>query len=231
MPEVEYKADLEEWKFPSIGEDGDQAEMNVEGATSYVFSEIETSVTEEQDEASEENNTNLSQQHPEIEHVENKSANVLIEEKAIIDINKQEKEQLEYMIQEYDRKISLVNDVLSKLKNPISVIDEEVIDLMQDIVKKLAEKIIRKEINTDKALLVSMINELKGMLPSQSPLIKITLSEGDLQKLSDDIKSWEASVNSNPNFKEGDVIIKSEFNEVRAILSERIDNLVRIKHE
>lgn len=232
MANQEIKANLQEWTFPTIG-DSQDVDMNVDGVTSYVFAEIETNIVN--DEVLEtnfsDNQAENEQAKEESEKLDENATQIVIDENPIIELNKQEKDQLEMMINEYEKKIHLLNDVLFKLKNPISVIDEEVIDIMQDIIKKTVERIIHQEIQENKDVLIKMINELKGMVPDNSSFIKIVISEADMQKLGDDIKKIDAPISTNPSMKEGDVIVKSEFNEVRAILSERIDSLLRVKHE
>lgn len=133
--------------------------------------------------------------------------------------------------QEYESRIHIADTILSKLKTPISMLDEEVMEFLQDIVKKVAKRIICREIALDPSILRSIIDELASLIDSKNGLIAIYLSSEDYHCLNTHQSTADGLVQINESLSQGDVIIKSQFAEVRALLNERIDQLVRIQHD
>lgn len=142
-----------------------------------------------------------------------------------------EKEELQLLRQECEAKIEILNHLLNKLKNPMSIIDEELIELIQDIIRKIAKKIICKEIISDKSLMLNMINELKGLIDAKNGIINIYMSEEDFSRLDSGKNNLSGLTNVDPALGTGDIVIKSNFAEIRAVLNERIEQLIRIQHE
>ncbi|VVC77109.1 hypothetical protein AQUSIP_24360 [Aquicella siphonis] len=132
---------------------------------------------------------------------------------------------------EYESRINAVNQLLGKLKAPLSMVDEEVIELMQDVVKKITKRIICKEISTDPSVFIRMLDELKKMIDSKNGLITIYLSSDDYHRLNADQTGSQGLASIDSSLQQGDVVIKSNFAEVRALLNDRIDQLVRIQHD
>lgn len=132
---------------------------------------------------------------------------------------------------EYEHKINLLNDIQVKLGNALAIFDNELIDLIQDIIKKSVKKIIYKEIKADAKLIVKIINELKSTISSQNGIINVNLSEVDYERLKDDNSTQGTVINADSLLQEGDVVIKSNFTEIRSILNNRIDKMLGLKNE
>jgi len=138
--------------------------------------------------------------------------------------------EVESIKSEFFRKIAIVNQILKQLEDPISILDKELTDIMQDIIKNAIKKIVLKEIQTDPKLMEKIIDEFSMMVQSQSGMINVFLSETDYNKISADYDQTNKVLKINPSLSEGDVVIKSNLNEIRAILDERINQVLGIKN-
>lgn len=138
---------------------------------------------------------------------------------------------LSYVKKEYEEKISHLNELLAKLKNPISILDEEIIDLMQDIVKKVVKKIIHHEVSQDPHLIKEMIEELCGALDEKNGMVEVAISSDDYANMIDEEFKESLQLHQLDSLKSGDIIIKSNFTEIRALLNDRIEQLVRVQHD
>ncbi len=139
--------------------------------------------------------------------------------------------ELDNLKREYEARINILNNLLNKLKNPTSILDEELIELIQDIVRKIAKKIICREIETDKTLLPQMINELKALIDAKNGILSINLSQADYARLEAEQNQLSNLMSVDSNLQVGDIIVKSNFAEVRAVLNDRIEQLIRIQHD
>jgi flagellar biosynthesis/type III secretory pathway protein FliH len=131
----------------------------------------------------------------------------------------------------FEKKIATVNKLISKLNDTVSIIDKELFEIIQDIIRKTVKKIILKEIKTDPQLLNNMIAELKTVISEQNGVINIYLSETDYQKINSAEQDPVLAVNVLPTLAEGDIVIKCNTTEIRAILSDRIDNLLQAEND
>jgi flagellar biosynthesis/type III secretory pathway protein FliH len=147
------------------------------------------------------------------------------------DPNQTKINELESLKQEYEAKIAILDNLLSKLKNPTSILDEELIELIQDIIKKITKNIICREIEKDNLLLPQMINELKALIDNKNGILNIYMSQLDLVRLDSEKNNLSGLASVDDRLGTGDIIIKSNFAEVRAVLNERIEQLMRIEHE
>lgn len=136
--------------------------------------------------------------------------------------------EVEKLKNEYEGKIQLLNAVLSRLENPLASLDTEVVEMLRLIIKKTVKKLIFKELKTDKNLMNKIIKELEELIQAQSGVITILLSETDFNRLNLKEKSSSKVFKINSNLNEGDVIINSNCGEIRAILNERINQLIGI---
>lgn len=132
---------------------------------------------------------------------------------------------------EYAKKMNLLNDIHNQLENALSILDNELIDLIQDIIKKSVKKIIYKEIKSDSKLLLKIISELKSSINAQNGLVNVSVSAVDYERLKDENSNPMMIVSENSLLKEGDIIIKSNFTEIRSILNDRIDKMLGLKNE
>jgi len=139
--------------------------------------------------------------------------------------------ELDNLKREYEARINILDNLLNKLKNPTSILDEELIELIQDIVRKIARKIICREIEMDKTLLPQMINELKTLIDTKNGILSINLSQADYARLEAEQNQLSNLMSVDSNLQMGDIIVKSNFAEVRAGLNDRIEQLIRIQHD
>lgn len=138
--------------------------------------------------------------------------------------------EIENLKLEYERKLAYLNTLIKKLETPLSIFDDEFIGLMEEIIKKAVKKIICKDLATDQGIMLNIIAELKSAIQAQDGIIHIYLSEIDYQNLLKDAcvvdDSGSTIIKMDAALSQGDIIIKSNFSEVRAILTERIDQIL-----
>lgn len=132
---------------------------------------------------------------------------------------------------DYEAKISIVDKLLAKLSDLTNNLDNEVIQLLENIIKTSVKKIILKEISLDNQIISKMIEDLKGMLDHEQEYIAIQVSQSDYTALTQDNNANIAALKIDPSLNSGDVIVKSKFGEVNAIINDRIDELFRINNE
>ena len=153
----------------------------------------------------------------------------IMEEKSKIEL--ETLAELENIKNEYKQKIELMTNIVTKLEEPLARLDDELIELMQEIIKKSVKKIILKEIKSDSKLISKMIKELTALIRNQNGLITVYLSEADYKRLKGEKnKKTSFLFIVDPSLMEGDIIVKSNHAEVRAILNNRINQLLGIKN-
>lgn len=157
------------------------------------------------------------------------------EEKQIKDAERIEienlKNQYETLKNEYEVKLQAMSIVVEKLKKPMAMIDEEIVEIINDIIKQSLKKIIYKELNHDPELILNIIEELKTFIQNKNQIVNIYLSETDYRRLDVEKNNLQDILTINAELNEGDVIIKSNSTEIRAILSDMIDKLIRMEHD
>lgn len=142
----------------------------------------------------------------------------------------QEKKELQNMADAYAMKMEILSNISKKLENPLMLLDDDLVDLIQEMLKKAVSKIINKEIKSDIKLVKSMIEELKASIPAQEGIMTIYLSERDHKRImTGDEPSENYVIKANPSLNDGDIIIKSNKAEIKAILSDRIEKLFGTK--
>lgn len=139
--------------------------------------------------------------------------------------------ELEEMKLEYANRIDLLNTIFKKLEHPLSILDKEMVDLMQDIIKKTVKKIIHKEMKSDSKILPKIIDELKILMNEKNSTVTVSLSEVDYKRLKTNENNPSMAITVNPALNQGDVIIKSNLHEIRSIIDERIDKLFGTKND
>lgn len=132
---------------------------------------------------------------------------------------------------EYENKIETLNTLLNELQNPAASINDELIEIMQTIIKKSIKLLISKEINLDPNLTKSIITELKKLIKDKNGTIHVSVSEIDHQRLDSEKISADTLLTIDNSLKEGDVIIKSKSSEIRALLDERIEQMIKAQHD
>jgi flagellar biosynthesis/type III secretory pathway protein FliH len=128
--------------------------------------------------------------------------------------------------QAYVEKLALANALIDRVQASVALIDNEVVNLLQEILGKVARKILRREIASSPELITSMINELKAIVPAETPLVSVLISPQDYQQLCNE--NGEPGIKATPHesLLVGDIIIRSNTTEIRAILDERIQKLL-----
>lgn len=207
-----------EWSYPEVDRDFNP-EVKTQDAFNFTV----------QDNSINENEALVPQNNAQVNNNTNPAAKSI--EVNEIDPNEVIRNELNQLKTVYEENLNFLHDLLTKLKTPLSMIDEEVIVLVQDIIKKVVKKIIGKEIATDSSLLVTMINELKATIDNQNGLLHIFISEQDKQKLLTENSTLAADFSVANDLHPGDIIIKSNTSEIRALLSERIEQLMRLDDE
>jgi flagellar biosynthesis/type III secretory pathway protein FliH len=130
----------------------------------------------------------------------------------------------------YENKLKIVNNLIERIQHSVAVIDTEIINMIQDIINKVSKKIIHREIQTDSDLITKMIDELKAIVPVQNSMINVCLSPYDYQQLCDDNQNPLLTMTQYESLAVGDIIIKTNTTEIRAILNDRIDQLLEVEH-
>lgn len=138
--------------------------------------------------------------------------------------------EIETIKAELAAKIGILNTIIKKLKYPMSIVDDELIEILLEIIKKVVTKLIHREINSDANLMNQMISELTSLIQTKDGMVTIYTSAQDYQRLNNDNVPPLNLICVDDALKEGDILIKSNTSEVRAMLNERIDNLLRIQY-
>lgn len=162
--------------------------------------------------------------YPDINLLLRKKQKLEIDENAELNSAKREVESLKL---EHINKIQLLNQLITKLENPLQTLDTEISELMQDMIYTTIKKLIYKELKSDPKVIIKIINELKESIQEKSGIINVFLSETDFEKIKKIGCQSDLIMHANPNLSEGDVILKTNYNEIRSILGERIDKIFR----
>lgn len=225
FPEFEMESRLEESHFEDFTSAGQSpANNNATLVSEWQFPEVEVLAesSQKEDLLSDNQNHYLEESKEDINIVSTSQKEIKEEINTEMENLKIEVEQLK---SEYETKITLLNHIFQQLTHPLSVIDNEMIDLIIVIIKNITKKIIYKEIDADPNLIKKMIEELGKEIQSQNGLINVCLSQADYEKLANNDSQLTLAVK--PDLNIGDIIIKSNFTEIRAVLTERIDQLMR----
>lgn len=143
----------------------------------------------------------------------------------------QKNDALILMEQEIIKQNQALKNILTRIQEPLVFIDDHIINIFQDVIKKVAMKIIYKEIELDPLLIKKITDDLKLLIHSQNGTINIYLSEEDYKRIPMFAEEKSQSVIVDENLKAGDVIIKNKDTEIRALLDERIDLLMGKLHD
>jgi hypothetical protein len=132
---------------------------------------------------------------------------------------------------ELKAKNQLLDHLLTKLHDPLLFVDDQLINIMQDLIKKLVIKIVHKEINTDPEVLLKMIDSMKKLIIDQHGIVNVYLSEDDFKLIKTNPDDKNQVIQVNNNLKNGDIIIKTNDTEIRAILNDQVDLLMGTLHD
>lgn len=139
--------------------------------------------------------------------------------------------ELEDLKIQYEKKIDVANELIIELKNSLSMIDLDLINIIQEIIKKTVKKIILKEFEMDSNLITHLVTELQKYIQSKEGYINVYLSEKDYQRFTVEEGQSLLNVSIDHSLREGDIVLKSKSTEVRAILDESIDLLLKAHYE
>jgi flagellar biosynthesis/type III secretory pathway protein FliH len=132
---------------------------------------------------------------------------------------------------DYEKKIETISRILDKLHNPLANIDHDIVVLIQDMIKKIAQRIIHKEIILDAANIKIMIDDLQHLIQGKNGLTNVYVSQADFDRIDGAGPHLDLMVQVDSALSDGDVIIKSNTSEVRGILSERIELLMKAEND
>lgn len=138
-----------------------------------------------------------------------------------------EAEKLKY---EYHKRLDLLNKLITKLDNPMAILDKEMQTLLQYVIKAAVKKLIYKEIESDPELLTRVIDEVSGLIQEKDGMLTVFLSELDYSRIVAEHDQPTRALRVNSTLREGDVIVKSNFSEIRAVLDERINQILGMKN-
>lgn len=138
---------------------------------------------------------------------------------------------LETLKSDFLNRMAVLNKIFEELKNSPISIDEETITLIDTVVKKSVKKLIHKEMKNDDKILPQMIEHLKSLVEDRRSVLNIYVCNDDYQKLMEGNLLPADSLSIDPNLNTGDIIIKSNFTEISAILDERLEALTKVDHD
>ena len=124
-----------------------------------------------------------------------------------------------------------MNGLLERVQGSVTQIDNQVVTLIQDIIQRVAKKILHREIAMSPDLIANMIAELHKMVPAEATLVSVLVSPHDFQQLCNEQGEPSIPVTALDSLSTGDIIIRSNTTEIRAMLEERIDKLLETPHE
>lgn len=204
----EMPTDIDDWTFPELQviEDYEEIELDVDSDMRHGAMNIKPSPGPESNQIVEEEE----QEQNEIELV---------------------KQELEKTKSSSAEKILIMNKMIEELKYPISIVEDQVIDVLIDIIKKISFKIIQKEITLDRSIIYNMINDLSSLIHENGGMISVSISKEDYMVLELENNTEENNIIVDNSLNKGDIIVKSNHSEIRAILDERIDSLIRIEYD
>lgn len=138
---------------------------------------------------------------------------------------------LEILKNEYQTKVTFLNEIISRLKAPILNIDQSTIEIMEEIIKKLTMRLIKKELAAEPQQFRTMVDDLNKLISQQNETSQVFVSKADYQNLINNEQNANLNLCIDESLTSGDVVIKSKYSELRAILTERVDQLMSLSHE
>ncbi|MFI4962904.1 MAG: FliH/SctL family protein [Legionellales bacterium] len=124
-----------------------------------------------------------------------------------------------------EKKIELLAGVHKQYTQKIQEFDSDFLEKMVGLIQKTTQKLIEKEIRSDKTTLVKMIEStLKNLEDHQE--CELSLSSEDYALWSDEaLSSLNLKVREDPDLKIGDYKILTKTGEIAAIIDERLQTL------
>lgn len=141
------------------------------------------------------------------------------------------KQEIENLKNEYQKKIVMLDSMIGNLENAIALFEDELIQIIHSMIKKIVKKIIYKELNLDPKVLSTMITMLCDLVHPRNNIINIAISEADFKRLELKENKLIDMLTVDPDFSEGDIVIKTDFTEIHAHLQHRINQIMENNHE
>jgi flagellar biosynthesis/type III secretory pathway protein FliH len=195
--------DSYEWTFPDMKSELDNADTDLLGAYS----------------ANNEDNDNVYNSTNEKEKKESQSA----DEESL-------HQEIKALKTDYEEKSAVFKNLFSQLQKTRQNFDNELIALIEDIIKKIVKKIIYKEISVDPGIMNEVINQLTLLIQPTSGIVTVFMSESDYKQLYEADNTISNAVCVDNSLSRGDVILKSNFTELKAILNERLDQIIGVEN-
>jgi flagellar biosynthesis/type III secretory pathway protein FliH len=131
---------------------------------------------------------------------------------------------------EYEHKIQLLNNMMHEIKSMGDLFDQEMIQVMQLLIKKICKKIIIKEVTNDADVLCQMIQEVMKDI-NEDDLVCIFLSEQDFNLIKTEQLPFTQYIKIDPQLSVGDMKIRKKTGEIIALLDNRIELVMKSNHE
>ena len=105
------------------------------------------------------------------------------------------------------------------------------IEITKSIIKKATKKLIHRELSLEPLLITEMVNELIVLVQEKNSTLTVSVSGVDYNRIhSEHYQSSILFVIDNA-LTEGDIIIRSNVMEIRALIDEGIDRILGEKHD
>jgi flagellar assembly protein FliH len=141
------------------------------------------------------------------------------------------KNELEKTKKSYEEKLTVVNELFQLVEDPVGEVSQEVLTLFHDILRKIAKKILLKEIEVDKSRLKVMVEEVRQLVKSQKDMVTVCVSPKDAENFAEEKDKLKFRLTVDDTLATGDIMVKSQVSEIRAILSDRIDQLIKANYD
>lgn len=219
-----YSEDVTDWSFPNL-----DISINSELMAEVAIDSQNNAIRQDDFQENNVQHNQIQQQEEQLVVANSQSEQLEPSaDQAAIAVSKLE---LEILKSEYEKKLEILNNTINRLEKSVDVFDREIIEAIQLIIKKIVKKIIYKELESDPNLILAMIKELSEFIQPKNSVISIALSAADYKRL--DIKDPKLAelISVDNSFAEGDIAVKTDFTEVRAKLSDRIDQIMGDNHD
>jgi flagellar biosynthesis/type III secretory pathway protein FliH len=127
----------------------------------------------------------------------------------------------------FKKQSQVLSQVTKHLLNPLHVLDTKMLGFINELIKKITQKLILQAIAFNPQTFADMIQTLTTELPDAKDIIEIQVSSANFLNLRD--SGLSALLTENGDLTEGDIIVKTQFGEVQALLSTRLDHLLGIE--
>lgn len=124
---------------------------------------------------------------------------------------------------------NVLNRVINNLAQPMLDVDQEIEQQLVNIIKKVANKLVRQNISVDDSWLIDLVKDSISLLPFATKQIKILVSEQDLDLIKSSISEVDdklVEICVDDSFQPGDCKVISETSQVDATLESRMNTII-----